>query len=177
MGREAKKQCTPTVRRQEDRLRRLGAAVIGRTLEVRRLKAREARAKAALDNARARQASTVARPTGGPDQFDMYRYSWPGGDAVSYEKKGNGIVVDYVKRVKNPAGSGGRMLAEGIKAGGNAKPDSLFAPNILQKEANSNVVIENLLRDCVEALGGKVSSAQKGVDGTGKHWIKMSIAY
>lgn len=154
-----------------------GGAVLGRSAEVRRLKAREARAKAALDNARARQASAVTRPSGGPDQFDMYRYSWPGGDSVSYEKKGNGIVVDYVKRVKNPPGSGGRMLAEGIKAGGNAKPDSLFAPNILQKEANSNVIIENLLRDCVEALGGKVSSAQKGVDGTGKHWIRMSISY
>ena len=69
------------------------------------------------------------------------------------------------------------MLAEGIKAGGNAKPDSLFAPNILQKEANSNVVIENLLRDCVEALGGKASSVQKGVDGTGKHWIRIPITY
>ena len=68
------------------------------------------------------------------------------------------------------------MLAEGIKAGGNAKPDSLFAPNILQKEANS-VVIENLLRDCVEALGGKASSVQKGVDGTAKHWIRIPITY
>ena len=69
------------------------------------------------------------------------------------------------------------MLAEGIKAGGNAKPDMLHAPNILQKEPNSNDVIENLLRDCVEALGGKASSVQKGIDGTGKHFIKMSIAY
>ena len=69
------------------------------------------------------------------------------------------------------------MLAEGIKAGGNAKPDMLHAPNILQKEPNSNAVIENLLRDCVEALGGRVSSVQKGIDGTQKHFIKMSIAY
>jgi hypothetical protein len=152
-------------------------AVIGRTLEVRRLKAREARAKAALANARARQASAVGRPSGGPDQFDMHRYSWPGGDQVSFKKEGNAIVVDYVKRVKNPPGSGGRMLAEGIKAGGNAKPDMLHAPNILQKDPNSNVVIENLLRDCVEALGGRVSSVQKGIDGTQKHFIKMSIAY
>ena len=152
-------------------------SIIGRTLEVRRLKAREARAKVALENARARQASAVARPIGGPDQFDMYRYSWPGGDSVSYEKKGSEIVVDYVKRVKNPSGSGGKMLAEGIKAGGSTKPNSLFAPNILQKEANSNVVIENLLRDCVEALGGKASTVQKGVDGTGKHWIRVLISY
>ena len=119
----------------------------------------------------------VTRPSGGPDQFGMYRYSWPKGDYVSYQKNGSEIVVDYVKRVANPPGSAGQMLAEAIWVGGSARPSILSAPNILQKDAKSNAVIEKLMRDAAAALGGTVAKALTGIDGTGKHWIKLTITY
>ena len=75
----------------------------------------------------------VTRPSGGPDQFGMYRYSWSKGDYVSYQKNGSEIVVDYVKRVANPPGSAGQMLAEAIRAGGHARPPLLSAPNFAEK--------------------------------------------
>ncbi len=119
----------------------------------------------------------VTRPVGGPDDFGMYRYTWSTGDYVSYQKKGSEIVVDYVKRVGNPRGSAGEMLAEAIRAGGNARPSALSAPNILQKDKNSDRVIETLMRQGVAALGGRVSDIHTGVDGSGKHWISVWVRY
>ena len=119
----------------------------------------------------------VTRPSGGPDQFGMYRYTWPRGDYVSYQKNGNEIVVDYVKRVGNPPGSAAQMMAEAIRAGGNARPSVLSAPNILQKGPTSDAVIERLMRQGAQALGATVANVSTGVDPTGKHWIRLSLTY
>ena len=106
------------------------------------------------------------------EHFGQHSSGIPGPRVIMFpiKKERSEIAVDYVKRVGNPRGSAGHMLAEAIRAGGNARPVALSAPN-------SDRVIENLFRQGVDALGGRVPDIHTGIDPTGKHWIRVWVRY
>jgi hypothetical protein len=113
----------------------------------------------------------------GVDQFGTYVATWAGGGRASFVVAGGGkVLLDVIQRGSAPAGQAGAMLARSLRAAGVSKPTEIFVSNVLQKAANSNAVISNVLQNAGQFLGGNVGSITQGVD-AGKHWIRAIVTY
>ncbi len=119
---------------------------------------------------------TMPEVIGRTDQFGMNIVEWVGGGSARFTESEGGVVVDYLRRGGAPSGTGGEMLAESLRATGVTRPTELFAPNVLQKAATSNAVMESALRSTAQSLGGSVTGVTQGVD-AGKHWIRVTVEY
>ncbi|MBP1705608.1 MAG: hypothetical protein H6Q36_1347 [Chloroflexi bacterium] len=97
-----------------------------------------------------------------------------------------GVEVTDVFRGAQPAGSGGRMIAETLQAAGTARPEVIRISSIMETQPTSSqlaggthpaeTVLGRTLTNAVDALGGTITDWSSGV-AQGKPWIQARVRY
>jgi hypothetical protein len=97
-----------------------------------------------------------------------------------------GVEVTDVFRGSQPAGSGGRMIAETLQAAGEARPEVIRISHIMEEQPTtgqlaggthpSETVLGRTLGNAVSELGGTIVDWSHGV-ARGKPWIQARVRY